>query len=193
MVGRTVLWSYHNKGILISFWLSHASKTSTYGYDEQGRITSLIDCNGHEVIVVSGETADLDTFHYQFIETTIKNINDLKEEGVPAENITWMVVEAGYKPKDLVNFAATADKLGINYVGISNKEQMIDTPNHLHLQRKRPAHHTDRPRRRHNLRLRPPKPPDRRDPGRTTPEKIHLRCPGQPHRQRRLHRPAPPP
>lgn len=32
----------------------------------------------------------------------------------------------GYKSKDLDNFAATADKLGINYVGISDKEQMID-------------------------------------------------------------------
>lgn len=75
---------------------------------------------------MSGGTADSDDFHYQFIETAIKNISDLKAEGVPAENITWMVVETGYKPEDLVNIAATADKLGINYVGISDKEQMID-------------------------------------------------------------------
>lgn len=47
-------------------------------------------------------------------------------EGIPADDITWLVVEAGYKPEDLVNFAATADKLGVNYVGISDKEQMID-------------------------------------------------------------------
>lgn len=37
-----------------------------------------------------------------------------------------MVIEVGYEPEDLANFKDTADKLGIEYVGISDKEQMID-------------------------------------------------------------------
>ena len=85
-----------------------------------------IDFNGHETIVVSGGTADTDEFDYQFIETAIKNINDLNADGVPVEDITWMVVEAGYTQIDLNNFADTANKLGVNYIGISNKEQLID-------------------------------------------------------------------
>lgn len=85
-----------------------------------------IDFNGHEMIVVSGGTADSDEFHYMFIETAIKNINDLIAEGVPADEITWMVIDAGYSPTDLANFQDTADKLGVNFVSISDKEQMID-------------------------------------------------------------------
>ncbi|MBP3457578.1 MAG: hypothetical protein J6K58_00020, partial [Lachnospiraceae bacterium] len=84
------------------------------------------DFNGHETIVVSGGTADSDQFDYQFIETAIKNINDLKAEGVPEDDITWMVVEAGYTQSDLNNFKNTAAKLGVNYVEISDKEQMKD-------------------------------------------------------------------
>ena len=61
-----------------------------------------IELNGHETIVASGGTADSDTFYYQFIETAIKNINDLMAEGTPAEDITWLVVKARYKPEDLV-------------------------------------------------------------------------------------------
>ncbi len=75
---------------------------------------------------MSGGTADTDEFDYQFIETAIKNINDLNADGVPVEDITWMVVEAGYTQIDLNNFADTANKLGVNYIGISNKEQLID-------------------------------------------------------------------
>ena len=122
---RPELGRFAGKDVLRYSRKSDSASLNLYVYCKQNPLYH-IDRNGHEVIVVSGGTADSDTFHYQFIETAIKNINDLKEEGVPAENITWMVVEAGYKPKDLVNFAATADKLGINYVGISNKEQMID-------------------------------------------------------------------
>lgn len=96
-----------------------------YTYCKQNPLY-YIDFNGHETIVVSGGTADTDAFHYQFIETAIKNINDLMAEGVPADDITWMVVEAGYKPEDLANFEDTAEKLGVNYIGISDKEQMID-------------------------------------------------------------------
>ena len=122
---RPELGRFAGKDVLRYSRKSDSASLNLYVYCKQNPLYH-IDRNGHEVIVVSGGTADSDTFHYQFIETAIKNINDLKEEGVPAENITWMVVEAGYKPEDLVNFAATADKLGINYVGISNKEQMID-------------------------------------------------------------------
>ena len=122
---RPELGRFAGKDVLRYSRKSDSASLNLYVYCKQNPLYH-IDRNGYEVIVVSGGTADSDTFHYQFIETAIKNINDLKEEGVPAENITWMVVEAGYKPKDLVNFAATADKLGINYVGISNKEQMID-------------------------------------------------------------------
>ena len=84
------------------------------------------DPNGHEQIVVSGGNDDDSAFDYQFIETGIKNLNDLIADGVPADDITWMVVEAGYSSTDLDNFQNTADNLGINYVGIANKEQMID-------------------------------------------------------------------
>ena len=122
---RPELGRFAGKDVLRYSRKSDSASLNLYVYCKQNPLYH-IDRNGYEVIVVSGGTADSDTFHYQFIETAIKNINDLKEEGVPAENITWMVVEAGYKPEDLVNFAATADKLGINYVGISNKEQMID-------------------------------------------------------------------
>ena len=72
-------------------------------YSSKGNISSLnlyvycmqnplyyIDFNGHETIVVSGGTADTDEFDYQFIETAIKNINDLNADGVPVEDITWL-------------------------------------------------------------------------------------------------------
>jgi RHS repeat-associated protein len=95
-----------------------------YIYCEQDPL-NFIDLNGHEVIIVSGGTADSDKFHYQFIETAIKNINDNMSEGVPKEDITWMVVDAGYAPKDVENFKVTASNLGINIEIVSDKNDTI--------------------------------------------------------------------
>lgn len=85
-----------------------------------------VDLNGHETIVVSGGPADTDKFDYQFVETALKNIYDLIEDGTPVEDITWMVTTAGYTQTDLENFANTASKIGINYVEVPDKEAMIE-------------------------------------------------------------------
>ena len=122
---RADLGRFAGKDVLRYSCKRDSISLNLYTYCKQNPLY-YIDFNGHETIVVSGGTADTDAFHYQFIETAIKNVNDLMAEGVPADDITWMVVEAGYKPEDIVNFEDTADKLGVNYVGISDKEQMID-------------------------------------------------------------------
>ncbi len=104
---RAELGRFAGKDVLRYSCKRDSVSLNLYVYCKQNPLY-YIDLNGHETIVVSGGTADSDDFHYQFIETAIKNINDLMAEGIPADDITWLVVTAGYKPEDLVNFAATA-------------------------------------------------------------------------------------
>ncbi len=96
-----------------------------YIYCKQSPI-QYVDLNGHETIVVSGGPADSDEFGYQFIETALKDINDLLDGGVVANEITWMVTTAGYELSDLENFAETAKKMGINYVEVDDKNEMVN-------------------------------------------------------------------
>jgi hypothetical protein len=84
-----------------------------------------IDLLGTEGIVVTGGIADSDMFNYQFVEPSIKNIRDGIANGTPESTITWMVIDAGYTPKDIDNFRDTAEKLGVNFVPISDKYEFI--------------------------------------------------------------------
>ena len=113
-------FQYSKKGLLQSLNL--------YGYCMQSPL-NYVDGNGHEYIVVSGSPASTDAFDYQFIETGIKNINDAKAEGVPTEDITWMIVNAGgegYTSSDIANFQETASKLGVGIQIVNNKQEIID-------------------------------------------------------------------
>ena len=90
------------------------------------------DPSGHEKLVISGGIHDGWTFKYQFIEPALHDINNLLDHGVTAEDITWIVIKAGYNQDDLNNFEKTAEKLGINIVTIEDKAELvnyINTPN----------------------------------------------------------------
>ncbi len=122
---RADLGRFAGKDVLRYSCKRDSISLNLYVYCKQNPLY-YIDFNGHETIVVSGGAADSDKFSYQFIETAIKNINDLKAEGVPADDITWMVIDAGYEPQDIANFKDTAEQLGVHCVSVSDKEQMID-------------------------------------------------------------------
>lgn len=95
-----------------------------YIYCEQDPM-NIVDLTGHEVIIVSGGPSDKDKFSYQFVETAIKNVNDLITEGVPKDNITWMVVNAGYNADDIKNFGKTTENLGVNIEVVNDKSEMV--------------------------------------------------------------------
>ena len=71
-----------------------------------------IDREGTEIIIVTGGIEDNAVSEYKFVETALKNINDLIDKGAPNEDITWMVIEAGYTDKQLQRFQSTANNLG---------------------------------------------------------------------------------
>ena len=82
------------------------------------------DFDGEESIVVSGGSND--SFKYQFIETGLHDINDQIANGTPPEEITWMVIDAGYSSTDIAHFQSTANSLGINIVIVENKTDFIN-------------------------------------------------------------------
>jgi len=85
----------------------------------------FVDPDGLEVIVVSGGYAGYEKFKYNFIETGIKALSDLKRNH-PDENITWVIANAGYSKKDIINFYKTAEKLGVNVLAIDHKDELIN-------------------------------------------------------------------
>lgn len=87
---------------------------------------NYIDDSGNEIIVVSGGIDDNSKFDYMFIEPALKNVNDDIASGVPKEDITWMVVDAGYTETQMNNFNNTADKIGVNFVKVDNKSEFIN-------------------------------------------------------------------
>ena len=96
----------------------------------------LVDVNGKcpegdegsedNSVVVSGGTAQSDDFSYQFIETGLHDIHEQIDAGVSADDITWMIVNAGYKDTDIEHFQETGDNLGVNVVIIDDKYDFID-------------------------------------------------------------------
>ena len=84
------------------------------------------DPSGHEKLVISGGIHDGWKFKYQFIEPALLDINNLLDSGVDSEDITWIVIKAGYNQDDLNNFGNTADKLGINIVIIEDKAELVN-------------------------------------------------------------------
>jgi len=84
-----------------------------------------IDREGTEIIIVTGGIEDNAVSEYKFVETALKNINDLIDKGAPNEDITWMVIEAGYTDKQLQRFQSTANNLEINFVPVEDKAEFI--------------------------------------------------------------------
>lgn len=45
--------------------------------------------------------------------------------GIPDEDITWLVINAGYSEEQMNNFQGTADNLGVNFVSVNNKDEFV--------------------------------------------------------------------
>lgn len=85
-----------------------------------------IDGLGNEVIVVTGGVEDDKKFRYPFVETALKNVHDNINAGIPKEDITWMVIQAGYTEAEMEKFQITADNLGIRMVEIETKNEFVE-------------------------------------------------------------------
>lgn len=86
---------------------------------------NYLDYTGNEDIVVSGGIDDKSKIDYIFIEPALKKINDDIEGGIPNEDITWLVINAGYTEEQMSNFQDTANNLGVNFVSANNKDEFI--------------------------------------------------------------------
>ncbi|MCH5264025.1 MAG: RHS repeat-associated core domain-containing protein, partial [Lachnospiraceae bacterium] len=105
-------------------YVGDCDSTNMYIYCRNSPLR-YIDREGTEIIIVTGGIEDNAISEYKFVETALKNINDLVDEGVPNENITWLVVQAGYNDVQMGNFQSTANNLGINFVSVTQKEEFI--------------------------------------------------------------------
>lgn len=112
------------------------SSVNLYSYCKNSPL-NYVDISGNEVIIVSGGNDDYNEdevghYQYMFVEPALKNVNDSIAAGTPKEDITWLVIDAGYSDTQLNNFQETADKLGVNFVPVSDKTEFsnyINTKN----------------------------------------------------------------
>lgn len=84
------------------------------------------DDSGNEVIIVTGGIHDNAANQYMFVEPALKNVQDSISDGTPKEDITWLIINAGYTDEQMNNFQGTAENLGINYVVINDKTGFIN-------------------------------------------------------------------
>ncbi len=87
---------------------------------------NYLDDSGNEIIIVSGGIDDGAKFECMFIEPALKNINDEIDSGTPKEDITWLVVNAGYTETQMNNFNDTANKIGVNFVEVNDKTEFTN-------------------------------------------------------------------
>lgn len=87
-----------------------------------------------EMIVISGSENDYDPippwnrFKYNFIETAIKKLKELKniQSYNEQDKITWLISTKKYSATDLENFRDSAKKLGVNIVFFDIIEDLIN-------------------------------------------------------------------
>ena len=106
---------------------TNTGSLNLYSYCANNPI-NLVDFQGHESIVVTGGQNSPEG-KYQFVETALKDINDQKKAGVPASQITWVIVKSGYEDKDIEHFKDTAKQYGVEPVVVSTKNEFINYVN----------------------------------------------------------------
>ena len=98
------------------------------------------DFNGHERIVVSGGIDGEENFPYQFVETALKQVSDWQFDSlmkaapnkwgglpqIPENDITWIVADWNYPEHKLRSFRNTARERNINFMTISDKQELFD-------------------------------------------------------------------
>ena len=90
-----------------------------------GNPIMLIDPSGLEWGVVTGGAAGYENNTYQFIETSIKSIRDLKGN-YPDEGGFWVIANIGYSDRNIMNFKETAKDLGVKLIIMDDKQQLFD-------------------------------------------------------------------
>ena len=89
---------------------------------------NFVDPWGMEYIVVSGGAYKKDRegdYNYEFIETAIKKLRELKDLK-DGENLTWIIANEGWSSDDRSKFTKVAQDIGANLIYIDHKDEMIE-------------------------------------------------------------------
>lgn len=81
-----------------------------------------------EILVVSGQEGGENEgrFKYNFIETAIKKLIEIKNSSESREIITWLIDSGSYSQTDIDNFKSTASKIGVNIQFINSKTEFFN-------------------------------------------------------------------
>ncbi|MDP4093472.1 MAG: RHS repeat-associated core domain-containing protein [Bacillota bacterium] len=87
----------------------------------------FLDPSGHEQIVISGGkySEKKSDYPYNFIETAIKRLRELKKAN-SSESITWIIAMTGYSDSDRKRFIEDANDIGINIRFIHSNGDLLD-------------------------------------------------------------------
>ncbi|WP_234931855.1 glycoside hydrolase domain-containing protein [Bacillus thuringiensis] len=85
------------------------------------------ELNLYECIVVSAKEGNEGRYKYNFIETAIKKIRDLKQKYDNHKNhVTWIIEKSLYTTKDIENFKETATHWAVDVILVNNKNELIN-------------------------------------------------------------------
>lgn len=93
-----------------------------FGSESSG---SNSDCGGDNIVISGNYLSDGGKYvKRSFIETAIKRIKDLKNQG--KKDITWIIADSGYNEKDKIEMQNFAHENNVKVMFISDKEQLAD-------------------------------------------------------------------